>query len=262
MARAITRSVRNLVVCCDGTSNEIGVNISNVLKLYRILEKDDQQRVFYDPGVGTISQLAMWGRLSQRFMTILGLATGYGLDDNILDAYRWLCLNWREGDRIYLFGFSRGAYTVRALAGLINMVGLLKADQLNITDYGLTAYKRAAESDNLPVAWQFQRISEGRDVTIHFMGVWDTVASVIVPRPDRLYLPSLQFLPFTKQNKRVRAFRQALAIVLRKLIRIPNRCGLRVSTPTLAEAIPSTKAAFPSFRSLGCWKKPRLTGFY
>jgi uncharacterized protein (DUF2235 family) len=203
---------RNLVICCDGTSNEIGVTISNVLKLYRIAEKNEAQRVFYDPGVGTIGQLAAWGRLWQQFRNVLGLATGFGLDDNILDAYRWLCLNYRSGDRIFLFGFSRGAYTVRALAGLINMIGLLTADQLNITDYALTAYKRAAEKHDLPLAWQFQRISEGRDVTIHFMGVWDTVASVLVPRPDRLYWPSLQFLPFTKQNKRVRSFRQAIAI--------------------------------------------------
>jgi uncharacterized protein (DUF2235 family) len=212
MAKAPARAPRNLVVCCDGTSNEIGVNISNVLKLYRILEKDDRQRVFYDPGVGTISQLAMWGRLSQTFRNLLGLATGYGLDDNILDAYRWLALNYQDGDQIYLFGFSRGAYTVRAVAGLINMIGLLGPDQLNINDYGLTAYKRAAEKDDLKIAWQFQRISEGRDVSIHFLGVWDTVASVIVPRPDRFYIPSLQFLPFTKQNKRVRIFRQAFAI--------------------------------------------------
>ena len=203
---------RNLIVCCDGTSNEIGANLTNVLKLYRILDKDEHQRVFYDPGVGTVAQLAMWGRLRQKFSEFLGLATGYGLDANILDAYRWLCANYQESDRIFLFGFSRGAYTVRALAGLINMIGLLNEDQLQITGYGLTAYKRAAERDDLPIAWQFQRISEGRDVTIHFMGVWDTVASVIVPRPDRLYLPSLQFLPYTKQNSRVRIARHAVAI--------------------------------------------------
>lgn len=203
---------RNLIVCCDGTSNEINSNLTNILKLYRILVKDDQQRVFYDPGVGTIGQLAMWGRLRQKCLEFLGLATGYGLDDNILDAYRWLCANYQVGDRIFLFGFSRGAYTVRALAGLINMIGLLSPDQHSLTDYALTAYKRAAEQDDLPIAWQFQRISEARDITVHFMGVWDTVASVIVPRPDRLYLPSLQFLPYTKQNGRVRIFRHALAI--------------------------------------------------
>src|SRR4051812_43667411 len=119
---------RNLIVCCDGTSNEIDANLTNVLKLYRILEKDEEQRVFYDPGVGTIAQLATWGRLKQKLVEVLGLATGYGLDDNILDAYRWLCINYRAGDQLFLFGFSRGAYTVRALAGLMNMIGLLTAD--------------------------------------------------------------------------------------------------------------------------------------
>jgi uncharacterized protein (DUF2235 family) len=203
---------RNLIVCCDGTSNQIGDNLTNVLKLYRILEKDEQQHVFYDPGVGTIGQLAMWGRVRQKASEVFGLATGYGMDDNILDAYRWLCANYRDQDRIYLFGFSRGAYTVRALAGLIDMIGLLSPDQTAIMEYALTAYKRAAEQDDLPLAWQFQRISEARDVTIHFMGVWDTVASIIVPRPDRFYLPTMQFLPYTKQNSRVRIFRHALAI--------------------------------------------------
>lgn len=218
-----TSTPRNLIVCCDGTSNEIGVNLTNVLKLYRILEKDDQQKVFYDPGVGTIGQLAAWGWLRQKIKELAGLATGYGLDDNILDAYRWLALNYCDGDRIFLFGFSRGSYTVRALGGLINMVGLLTPDQLNITDYALTSYKRAASKNSLPIAWQFQRISGGRDVTIHFMGVWDTVASVIVPRPDRLYLPSLEFLPYTKQNRRVRAFRHALAIDERRAMFRPYR---------------------------------------
>lgn len=212
MAAKPVAPVRNLIVCCDGTSNEINANLTNVLKLYRILVKNGQQRVFYDPGVGTIGQLAMWGRLRQKAREFLGLATGYGMDDNILDAYRWLCANYEDGDRIFLFGFSRGAYTVRALAGLINMIGLLSPDQHSLSDYALTAYKRAAEQDDLPIAWQFQRISEARDVTIHFMGVWDTVASVIVPRPDRLYLPSLQFLPYTKQNGRVRIVRHAVAI--------------------------------------------------
>lgn len=56
---------KNIVVCCDGTGNEIGVNMSNVLKLYRILKKDENQVVYYDPGVGTLGQRKTWGRLSQ-----------------------------------------------------------------------------------------------------------------------------------------------------------------------------------------------------
>ena len=159
MPRAKPREGRDLVVCCDGTGNEIGVNLSNVLKLTRILVKDERQLVYYDPGVGTIAQLATWGRLRQKLREFFGLATGYGLDDNILDAYNWLCSTWKPGDRLFLFGFSRGAYTVRALAGMMTMVGLLRPDQLNITRYALTAYKRAMEHDDLPIAWQFQELA-------------------------------------------------------------------------------------------------------
>jgi uncharacterized protein (DUF2235 family) len=203
---------KNIVICCDGTGNEIGPNISNVLKLFRIAQKDAAQHVYYNPGIGTIAQLATWGRLRQKVSEVFGLATGYGLDDDITDTYSYLCRTYSEGDRIFLFGFSRGAYTVRAVAGMIDMIGLLRPDQFNIDDYALTAYKRAGEQHQLKIAWQFGKIAGGRNVTIEFIGVWDTVASVIVPRPDRMYIPSLEWLPYTAQNPRVRVFRQACAI--------------------------------------------------
>lgn len=98
---------RNLVICCDGTGNELGRNLSNVLKLFRILSKNGEQLVYYDPGVGTIGRPSAWARLKQNSSKILGLATGYGLDDNVTEAYRWICENWRDGDRLWLFGFSR-----------------------------------------------------------------------------------------------------------------------------------------------------------
>jgi uncharacterized protein (DUF2235 family) len=143
---------------------------------------------------------------------VFGLATGAGLDDNIIDAYRFLAEVWEPGDRIFLFGFSRGAYTVRALAGFIHMVGLIRPEQINIADYALTAYKRASAQKKFQIAWDFGRVTAARRVTIHFVGVWDTVASMIVPRPDRLYLPSLRTLPYTRTNPSVRVFRHAMAI--------------------------------------------------
>src|SRR3978361_507534 len=112
---------RNIVICCDGTGNEISENISNVLKLYRCLRKTDKteprQKVFYDPGVGTLARPNPGRTLAQDFTAILGLATGYGLDDKVLQSYLFLVHNYRPGDQIFLFGFSRGAYTVRVLAG-------------------------------------------------------------------------------------------------------------------------------------------------
>jgi uncharacterized protein (DUF2235 family) len=232
--------MRNIVICCDGTGNEISENISNVLKLYRCLRKTEKtqprQLVFYDPGVGTLERPDVWHKLRQDFNAILGLATGYGLDDNVLAAYEFLVHNYQDGDQIYLFGFSRGAYTVRVLAGLVHKVGLISPEQVNLAGSGLIAYKQFS-SDVVPKlgadwraltdagdedgpmsatpfdnAAQFARITSARWPTIRFVGVWDTVASVIVPRPDRFYWPSLEELAFTLQNPSVKTFRQAVSI--------------------------------------------------
>lgn len=223
--------MRNIVLCCDGTGNEVGENISNVLKFYRTLRKTDKtdprQVVFYDPGVGTLARPDPWLKLKQDTGTVLGLATGYGLDRNVLAAYRFLIDNFEEGDEIFLFGFSRGAYTVRVLAGLIHKVGLLNSAQSNLADAALTAYKQSTEFEEVAGAKavqsdeprtkddraaQFARIVSVRWPTIKFVGVWDTVASVIVPRPDQFYTFSLQELPYTQQNPSVRVFRQAIAV--------------------------------------------------
>jgi uncharacterized protein (DUF2235 family) len=219
--------VKKLIVCCDGTGNEISENISNVLKLYRVLRKTEKtephQVVYYDPGVGTLAKPDPWRRILQNASIVFGLATGYGLDDNVLGAYEFLIENYKEDDDIYLFGFSRGAHTVRVLAALIHKVGLLSPQQRNLASAALTAYKQyssesektepleeAASKDDRGA--QFARIVSSRWPTIRFLGVWDTVASVITPRPDRFYLPSLQTLTFTHRNPSVRSFRQAISI--------------------------------------------------
>jgi uncharacterized protein (DUF2235 family) len=231
--------MKNIVICCDGTGNEISENISNVLKLYRMMRKsgktEPHQIVFYDPGVGTLARPDPWRKLWQDTITILRLATGYGLDDNVLAAYEFLVDNYDEGDAIYLFGFSRGAYAARVLAGLIHKVGLISPQQVNLAGAGLTAYKQfssqAQPASGLDLrrfgggeadptgpltkddqAAQFARILSARWPTIRFVGVWDTVASVIVPRPDRFYWPSLEELAFTQANQSVKAFRQAISI--------------------------------------------------
>ena len=123
---------------------------------------------------------------------------------------------------------------MRVLAGLIHKVGLISPQQVNHAGSGLTAYKQfsdgrqdgsdlqaltdaGGEDGPLPAtrddrAAQFARMLSTRWPTIHFIGVWDTVASVIVPRPDRLYWPSLQELAFTLNNPSVKTFRQAISI--------------------------------------------------
>ena len=177
----------------------------------------------------------------------MGLATGYGLDDNVLAAYAFLVQHWREGDQIYLFGFSRGAYTVRVLAGMIHKIGLITPEQANLAGSGLIAYKQfssdeapklraqfrgitdagAAEAAQPPSpfdnAAQFARITSSRWPVIRFVGVWDTVASVIVPRADRFYLPSLEELAWTLQNPSVQTFRQAISIDERRAMFRPKK---------------------------------------
>ena len=214
---------KNIVICCDGTGNEIDANLSNVLKLFRILRKNEKQIVYYDPGVGTISSSDPWSRLKSNALGVLGLMTGYGLDANVLDAYRFLLDNYEEGDAVYMFGFSRGAYTVRMLAGFLRLIGLLPKAQRNLCGYALVAYKKAAEKNNFKIAWRFERIASTSRVPIKFMGVWDTVSSVIVPRPDRFYIPSFEGLPYTKTNSYVEVFRQAIAIdERRRMFRIDS----------------------------------------
>lgn len=202
---------RNIVAMCDGTGNHVEGDLSNVLKLFRILIKDERQRVFYDPGVGTIANESAWARLRQRAGAIWGLVTGAGLDDNVLDAYRFLCTAYEPGDRIYLFGFSRGAYTARVVAGMIHLVGLLPPDQVQLAARALDACKHSSERDDFEIASRFSAVLGGRRVPIHFVGAWDTVASMITPRRDRLFLPSLRTLPYTRRNPSVRAFRHAIA---------------------------------------------------
>ena len=203
---------KNIVICCDGTGNEVDTNLSNVLKLYRCIDENRGQTVFYDPGIGTIGTDSEW-QAPQNLKEAFDQATGIGLYKNILDAYKFLIDTYEPGDNIYMFGFSRGAYTVRALGGLINVVGLPQPGQTNFADFALKAYTDSAKQGDLKEGWRFGHVMKTRQVPIKFMGVWDTVNSVIVPQWKH-HLLGLGFekLPYTMQNPVVEVFRQALAI--------------------------------------------------
>lgn len=203
---------KNIVVCCDGTGNEIEENLSNVLKLYRMVTKSDDQLVYYDAGIGTIGTYSPFRRFTAKAKAVAGMAFGVGLDRNIKDAYRFLVDHYEEGDRVYLFGFSRGAFTVRALAGFIRLLGLLRPEQTNMIDHAYTAYKKAAEKNDFKIAWRYHRVLKTRHLPIKFLGIWDTVNSVMVPRPDRFYIPSFEALPYTNDNDSVEICRHAVAI--------------------------------------------------
>ena len=114
---------KNIVICCDGTGNEFGESKSNVVKLYKMLVHDDSQVAYYHPGVGTMGARSALTGITRWWTKVIGLAFGYGISENIADAYQFLMRTYQPGDTLYFLGFSRGAYTARALCGMLHIVG-------------------------------------------------------------------------------------------------------------------------------------------
>ena len=120
--------MKNIVICCDGTGNEYGLNNTNVVETYTLVKKDEKQVAYYDPGVGTGGW--EYNEDTGGLRAKSDLATGTGLQKNVEDvedAYRYLMACYENNDKIYLFGtlFSRGAFTARSLAGMLYKCGLL-----------------------------------------------------------------------------------------------------------------------------------------
>ncbi|NEV64487.1 DUF2235 domain-containing protein [Thiorhodococcus minor] len=177
--------MRNLVVCCDGTwntpdqSREGVPTPTNVYKLFAACEEDATQLKYYHPGVGTEG-----GPLKR----MIDGGIGRGLDRNIKSGYKWLCAQYERGDRIFLFGFSRGAYTVRSLSGFILKCGLLDLGGLSseaIWKRVDTAYDRGYRHKQDKAVWgkDWPRLldQDGKPPEVHFVGVWDTVGARGVP---------------------------------------------------------------------------------
>jgi hypothetical protein len=178
--------------------------------------QDGEQLVFYDPGVGNPAELPgatvvdAWNRLSER---LAGLAFGRGVYENIAETYRFLMQHYRSGDALYLFGFSRGAFTARSVAGLVNQFGILPAHLESMVPTLIHVYfsdRRLAPEASRAITEQTARLfvpAASRNVEIQFIGVWDTVASV------GMWPFSARFtaLP-TVDRKRFCNVRQALAL--------------------------------------------------
>jgi uncharacterized protein (DUF2235 family) len=181
---------RNLIVCFDGTNNQFGAHDTNVVRLVQALERSDQQQiVYYDPGVGTLPEPGLLTAIAKRISEVFGLAFGVGLTAKIERAYAFLMHNWQPGDCVFLFGFSRGAYTARALAGLLHMFGLLAPSHENLLPYVMRLFRGSRRVDDQDaqiwrVSAQFRNTFardagvEHRRFRVHFVGVWDTVSSV------------------------------------------------------------------------------------
>jgi hypothetical protein len=177
--------MRNIVICCDGTGNEYCDSNSNVVKLYHAMEQSAQQVVYYHPGVGTMGVQQALTAAGKTWTKWFGLGFGYGLSENIADAYRFLMQNYHPGDQVFVFGFSRGAYTARALCGLLEMCGLLRPGNEGQISYAIRLFKRQKGrfDDVRGVPSKFY-IAKGFKSTFsvdckpHFAGLWDTVSSV------------------------------------------------------------------------------------
>ncbi|MGR9249471.1 T6SS phospholipase effector Tle1-like catalytic domain-containing protein [Rhizobium leguminosarum] len=205
---------RNLVVCCDGTSNQFSEDRTNVAKLCRVLRKDrDRQLVYYHPGVGTKAPPGFVTGLGTKFAKLAGLAFGYGLKRDIVDAYIFVMTHFRPGDRLFVFGFSRGAYTARALVALIKMYGLLMSGNEAMVSYLVDmfwAIDKARENKErrdayFKLAADFKAELATLDCRPHFVGVWDTVSSVG-------WIGSPTALPYTHDNPDIAILRHAVAL--------------------------------------------------
>jgi uncharacterized protein (DUF2235 family) len=203
---------KNLVIFSDGTGNQLKAKGStNVLRLHAMTRESPTQIRFYDPGVGTegAPQALTW--IGRTWTRLLGLAFGYGIRRNVVEAYAFVMRHWEPGDRIYLIGFSRGAYTVRAVAGMLRVVGLLPPDQENLIPYSLKMFWK---SHGKRIDWDHVKAFEkqfcrtdfnqwGHPVV--FLGVWDTVKAV------GWFRRRIQ-LPYTRLLKSVAITRHACAL--------------------------------------------------
>jgi uncharacterized protein (DUF2235 family) len=166
---------KNIVICCDGTGNEFSESKSNVVKLYKMLVCNASQTTYYHPGVGTMGARNALSGISKWWTKVIGLAFGYGISDNIADAYQFLMRNFQPGDAVYIFGFSRGAYTARALCGMLHIIGLLREDNEGLIPYSIWMLK--SKKIDFAVAADFKK-AFCRECKPYFVGVWDTVSSV------------------------------------------------------------------------------------
>ena len=188
---------KNIVICSDGTGNSAGkLHGTNVWRIYTAVDRSHvtkRQITYYDDGVGTDNV---------RLLRLLGGAFGWGLTRNILQAYAFLAMNYEPGDKVFLFGFSRGAFTVRSLAGLIGRCGLIDREQLISPSLSrtreenlrhvMTAYRSTRKhkigtyeeyhqkEEQIRTQLGLRFLNPGT-IPIQFIGVWDTVDAVGMP---------------------------------------------------------------------------------
>jgi len=205
---------KNIVICCDGTANEFAKDRTNVIKLYSALVHDAAKQVtYYHPGIGTMEPFGSLSSLTRKLTRLLGMAIGYGLENDIRDAYVFLMGAYEPGDSIYLFGFSRGAFTVRGIASLVYMYGMLRKGNEALVPYAIrmllgiqrAGENEAAKSDYFALAREFKTSMSSASPKMRFVGVWDTVSSVG-------WIENPLHLPYEANNPDIEIGRHAVAI--------------------------------------------------
>ncbi|TFK56427.1 hypothetical protein OE88DRAFT_1669809 [Heliocybe sulcata] len=203
-----THDRRTLVLCFDGTGDQFDDDNSNVVQLVSMLKKDDpaQQMVYYQTGVGTYTGPGATLTFTRKFWKVVDLAVAWSLHSHVQDGYEFLMQHYQAGDKICIFGFSRGGYIARALAGMLHKVGLLPTGNYQAVPFAYKMFKREGKK-----AWKQSTAFKKAfcvDVEVEFLGVWDTVASVgFIPR----------HLPFTTNNTSIKTFRHALSLDERRI---------------------------------------------
>ncbi|GAA3773715.1 DUF2235 domain-containing protein [Microbacterium kribbense] len=222
---------KNIVVCLDGTSNELDRHPTNAAKVFMMLDLDDPaaQIAYYDPGVGTLPSATARGSIERWLSQLCGLAFGFGMRRKVSQAYGWLVDHYRPGDRVFIFGFSRGAYTARALAALLARPGLLRSGSEHLVEYAVAQYVKPAGTKK-SVALRAREAKAFADalcwgtagepvapasggfaaadvhaIPVEYLGVWDTVEAWFAG------LGSLDW-PDTSSLWNVRRLRHAVSI--------------------------------------------------
>jgi uncharacterized protein (DUF2235 family) len=217
---------RNLVICCDGTNNSLTgppTNVRHIRDVARIAEPE-LQRVYYDAGVGVEASPGMRTRIGETLSRWSGSAFGTGLVENVQQAYEDLVDQFKTDDHVYLFGFSRGAYTVRVIAGLLQNYGLLKPEYKNQSSNVVKAFRDLYRGDPAAQRSRYAYANEtlhhrSLPCPIHFMGVFDTVSSLgWAWDPDTF--------PNTRRMPNVSIVRHALALDERRAKFRTNRVEL------------------------------------
>ncbi|KAF4618210.1 hypothetical protein D9613_011577 [Agrocybe pediades] len=247
-----TERGRNLVVNLDGTGNQFGDKNTNVVELYSLLYKDKDQLSLYYSGIGTYARPSWmsFNYYKQAIYHKIDLAIAWEFEKTIMGAYSWLSDNYQHGDRIFLIGFSRGAFQVRALSAMIDKVGLLHkgntaqvpfayelyADPLSGQDQGNTVDTSDTDPRRTWKAERFKSAFCHEDVKVHFVGAWDTVSSIGLVRKKKL-------LPGTIDGmKHVCFFRHALALDERRVKFLPEYAyGGTTLPPQHGDSAPPTE---------------------